>query len=56
VWKGETDPAYGLGSTDIEGMTTVGSATLLYTGTDDPDGELHQAAAEKNPAWASILP
>ncbi|MBN9159020.1 iron-siderophore ABC transporter substrate-binding protein [Microbacterium sp.] len=54
VWKGETDPAYGLGSTDIEGMTTVGSATLLYTGTDDPDSESFIKAAEKNPAWASI--
>ena len=54
VWKGETDPAYGLGSTDIEGMTTVGSATLLYTGTDDPDSDSFITAAEKNPAWASI--
>ena len=54
VWKGETDPAYGLGSTDIEGMTTVGSATLLYTGTDDPDSSSFIAAAEKNPAWAAI--
>ncbi|MCE4026738.1 iron-siderophore ABC transporter substrate-binding protein [Microbacterium sp. Au-Mic1] len=54
VWKGETDPAYGLGSTDVEGMTTVGSATLLHTGTDDPDSDSFIAAAEKNPAWASI--
>lgn len=54
VWKGETDPAYGLGSTDIEGMTTIGSATLLHTGTDDPDGTSFMAAAAKNPAWAAI--
>jgi len=54
VWKGETDPAYGLGSTDIEGMTTVGSATLLHTGTDDPHSDSFITAAEKNPAWASI--
>jgi len=54
VWKGETDPAYGLGSTDIEGMTTVGSATMLHTGTDDPDSDSFITAAEKNPAWASI--
>lgn len=54
VWKGETDPAYGLGSTDIEGMTTVGSATLLHTGTDDPDSDSFITAAQKNPAWASI--
>ena len=54
VWKGETDPAYGLGSTDIEGMATVGSATLLHTGTDDPDSDSFITAAQKNPAWASI--
>ncbi|KJL21837.1 Iron(3+)-hydroxamate-binding protein FhuD precursor [Microbacterium azadirachtae] len=54
VWKGETDPAYGLGSTDIEGMTTIGSATLLHTGTDDPDSTSFIAAAEKNPAWTTI--
>ncbi|WP_295014092.1 iron-siderophore ABC transporter substrate-binding protein [uncultured Microbacterium sp.] len=54
VWKGETDPAYGLGQTDIEGMTAVGSATLLHTGTKDTTGDDFLAAAEKNPTWASI--
>jgi len=54
AWKGETDPAYGLGSTDIEGMTTVGSATLLHTGTEESDSDGFITAAEKNPAWASI--
>ncbi|MGN8026597.1 ABC transporter substrate-binding protein [Microbacterium sp. 22242] len=54
VWKGETDAAYGLGHTDIEGMTTVGSATLLHTGTDDPGSGSFLTAAAKNPAWASI--
>ena len=54
VWKGETDPAYGLGQTDIEGMTTIGSATMLHTGTNDPDSASFLTAAEKNPAWASI--
>lgn len=53
VWTGEVDPAYGLGLTDVEGLTTVGDAWLLYTGTDDPSydftGEL-----EANPVWSSL--
>ncbi|WJL94904.1 iron-siderophore ABC transporter substrate-binding protein [Microbacterium sp. ET2] len=54
AWTGEVDPAYGLGQTDIEGMTTVGDAHLFYTGTEDPDSESFIDAAESNPAWASI--
>lgn len=54
AWTGEVDAAYGLGTTDIEGMTTIGDATLLTTGTVDPDSESFLDAAEKNPAWASI--
>jgi ABC-type Fe3+-hydroxamate transport system substrate-binding protein len=54
AWTGEVDPAYGLGQTDIEGMTTVGDAHLFYTGTVDPDSESFVDAAADNPAWASI--
>lgn len=54
AWTGEVDPAYGLGQTDIEGMTTIGDAMLLHSGTADPDSESFIDAAEKNPAWASI--
>ncbi|WP_106814517.1 iron-siderophore ABC transporter substrate-binding protein [Microbacterium timonense] len=54
AWTGEVDPAYGLGQTDIEGMTTVGDASLFYTGTVDPDSESFVDAAAENPAWASI--
>lgn len=54
AWTGEVDAAYGLGQTDIEGMTTIGDAMLLHTGTADPDSESVVDAAAKNPAWASI--
>ena len=54
AWAGEVDPAYGLGQTDIEGMTTVGDANFFYTGTEDPDYESFIDAAESNPAWAAI--
>ncbi|MFY1650554.1 ABC transporter substrate-binding protein [Solwaraspora sp. WMMB762] len=53
AWTGEVDPAYGLGQTDIEGMTTVGDATLLYTGTTDPAGSV-LTELEKNEIWASL--
>lgn len=54
AWTGEVDAAYGLGQTDIEGMTTIGDASLFYSGTEDPASESFIDAAEKNPAWASI--
>jgi ABC-type Fe3+-hydroxamate transport system substrate-binding protein len=34
VWKGEVDPAYGLGQTDVEGLTAIGDAHFFFTSTD----------------------
>jgi iron complex transport system substrate-binding protein len=53
AWTGEVDPAYGLGQTDIEGMTKVGDATFFYTGTVDPAGDVNAELA-KNKVWTSI--
>jgi iron complex transport system substrate-binding protein len=53
AWTGKVDPAYGLGQTDIEGMTEVGDATFFHTGTVDPAGDVN-AELEKNEVWASI--
>jgi ABC-type Fe3+-hydroxamate transport system substrate-binding protein len=53
AWAGEVDPAYGLGQTDIEGMTTVGDATFFYTGTVDPTSDV-MAELEKNQIWTSL--
>lgn len=53
AWTGEVDPAYGLGQTDVEGMTQVGDATFFYTGTSDPDGDVNAELAE-NPIWTAI--
>ncbi|WP_312674047.1 iron-siderophore ABC transporter substrate-binding protein [Microbacterium sp.] len=54
AWTGEVDPVYGLGQTDVEGMTTVGDANLFYTGTADPDSESFVDALADNPAWTSL--
>jgi ferric hydroxamate transport system substrate-binding protein len=53
AWTGEVDPAYGLGQTDLEGMTKVGDATFFYTGTTDPAGDVNAELA-KNKIWKSI--
>ncbi|MCW2806839.1 MAG: iron-siderophore transporter substrate-binding protein [Marmoricola sp.] len=53
AWAGKVDPAYGLGQTDVEGMTKVGDATFFYTGTVDPGGDVNAELA-KNEVWKSI--
>lgn len=53
AWTGEVDPAYGLGQTDIEGMTAVGDANLFYTGTEDPEADVMGELA-KNPIWTAL--
>jgi len=53
AWSGEVDPAYGLGQTDIEGMTDVADATFFYTGTVDPAGDVNAELAMNN-VWKSI--
>ena len=34
VWDGKVDPAYGLGSTDVEGIAEVDDALVFHTSTD----------------------
>ena len=53
AWTGEVDEAYGLGQTDIEGMSELGDATFFYTGTVDPEGDVNAALAE-NAVWQKI--
>jgi ABC-type Fe3+-hydroxamate transport system substrate-binding protein len=53
AWEGEVDPAYGLGQTDIEGMSEVGDANFFYTGTTDPAGDVNAELA-KNRVWKQI--
>lgn len=53
AWTGEVDPMYGLGQTDVEGLTTVGEANLFYTSTDDPAGN-YVTELEKNSLWTGL--
>jgi len=53
AWTEEVDPMYGLGQTDIEGLTTVGDANLFYTATEDPAGD-YVPELEKNALWTNL--
>ena len=53
AWTGEVDEAYGLGQTDVEGMVEVGDATIFYTGTEDPEGDV-VAELQKNDIWTGL--
>lgn len=48
-WEVEGDPAYGLGATDIEGMTELDADALLYIAPDDLEEEL-----SGNEVWKSL--
>jgi iron complex transport system substrate-binding protein len=53
AWTGKVDELYGLGQSDIEGMSTVGDAVLLRTGTYNDSGDLTEAL-EGNPVWERL--
>lgn len=53
AWTGEVDPAYGLGQTDIEGMTAIGEAAIFHTSTIDEGVEVI-AELEQNAVWKSL--
>jgi iron complex transport system substrate-binding protein len=50
--NGGVDPAYGLGQTDIEGLTAVGDANFFYSSDEAQDG--YVAELEKSPIWTSL--
>lgn len=53
AWKGEVDAAYGLGQTDVEGLTTVPNAYLLHTTTADADTDI-MPALQKSSIWTGL--
>lgn len=48
AWTGKVDEVYGLGQTDIEGITAVKDAHVVYTSTDS---DLWLPTLSKNPLW-----
>ncbi|GAA3659753.1 iron-siderophore ABC transporter substrate-binding protein [Microbacterium marinilacus] len=49
---GGVDPSYGLALTDIEGLTAVGDANLIYAEGDPADS--YVVELEKSPIWTSL--
>lgn len=50
AWAGEVDPVYGLGQTDVEGLTAAGDVWFFYTGTED---ETWATSLEGNALWTN---
>lgn len=53
AWTGEVDEDYGLGQTDIEGMSAIGDATILHTDSEEIDSDVISDLME-NPVWSSL--
>lgn len=54
AWTGEVDPAYGLGSTDVEGLTTVGDVQFLYNSNSTQGDDPFASTLAGNAVWQSL--
>lgn len=55
AWTEPGDPAYGLGQTDVEGLTAVGEAdTFLYLVNDADGGDPFATELADNAVWRSL--
>lgn len=52
AWTGEGDADYGLGSTDVEGLTSVGDVEFLYIANGEADAYQDELAG--NAVWHSL--
>jgi ferric hydroxamate transport system substrate-binding protein len=54
AWTEPGDPVYGLGQTDVEGLTRVGEAAFLYIANDADGGDPFTAVLGDNAVWRSL--
>ncbi|WP_317231187.1 iron-siderophore ABC transporter substrate-binding protein [Clavibacter sp. MX14-G9D] len=54
AWTGEVDPAYGLGTTDVEGLTTVGDVQFLYNSNATQGDDPFAQTLAGNAVWQSL--
>ena len=54
AWTEPGDPVYGLGQTDVEGLTRLGDATFLYIANDGDGGDPFTAVLGGNAVWRSL--
>lgn len=50
--SGGVDPSYGLAQTDLEGLTAVGNANLVYSNDGTAESYVNELA--KSPIWAAL--
>jgi len=53
AWDGEGDADYGLGSADVEALTTL-PADVKYLSFSSPDGDVYTGELAANPIWTSL--
>jgi ferric hydroxamate transport system substrate-binding protein len=54
AWKVEGDKAYGLGSTDVEGLTDLGDVPFLYIANDADGADPFTSNLASNAVWKSL--
>ncbi|MFF4169606.1 iron-siderophore ABC transporter substrate-binding protein [Streptomyces sp. NPDC001744] len=55
AWTVEGDPAYGLGKTDVEGLTRLGDVHFAYVGNDqDPSSNPFTGVLAEDKVWTSL--
>lgn len=55
AWTDPGDDAFGLSTTDIEGLTTLPQDTIFfYWGNDDAEEDLVETSFSDNPVWTSL--
>ncbi len=55
AWTGEGDPDYGLGSTDVEGLTALGEGVhFLYVANDTDGGDAFTEGLAGNAIWEQL--
>lgn len=54
AWAGEVDPAYGLGSTDVEGLTKLGNLKFLYNSNASQGADPFAETLKGNAVWQQL--
>ena len=54
AWTGEGDADYGLGATDVEGLTSLGDVEFLYVGNDTDGGDAFKDGLAGNAIWEQL--
>jgi ferric hydroxamate transport system substrate-binding protein len=54
AWPGKVDPVWGLGQTDVEGLTTIKSDDVRFLYNASGDEDVFADGLKSNPIWTSL--